>query len=987
MSGGSRVQHSSAALERFTELIARHDAGEQVDFELELRSPPELAGELEQLHTSWQRLRDLLRSVRPEPGDLRAAEREAGGEPLVLDPRSQRMLALLSRFRGREPRYEVLGEIARGGMGMVLRVREKGLERELAMKRSFGIGELAPPMQPLRAQLLRRLLDEAWILSRLDHPWIVQLHELGIDPQGRVYFTMPLVRGRTLTEIFALARAGREGWNLERALSLLQRVAEALSFAHTSGIVHRDLKPDNVMVGRFGELQVMDWGLARSLGPAAPARAAGTHPTEAAELELDSALTLGGDVLGTPAYMAPEQAQGHSAEASPLADVYALGAMLYELLAGERPYHEHGRHLRARELLEYVKAGPPWPIDNLAGDQPAGLLAICTKAMQREPSQRYASMESFANDLRAFRGGRVVLALESGAWAELRRWIGRNKRVAAAIGFGFLSLCAAAAITFVVERRADLRVRFWADRRGPAALRAVAKGLWPARPEKIADFDAWLAEARELVAREENFPRELAQLRQRERPPTAERLSVARARLEAERATVFLELRGVEDELDQLAKHSDELGARQGRLVWLERREALRKRQAELDRRQPDDLVHEYADPADTRRDEQLSALIEELRGLTDPRPFEDTIADVERRREIAASIERRSITEHRAEWSETTAAIADPAQSPRYALPWGVPRITPQTGLVPLGRDPATGLWEFGDLYSGELPVRGSDGRLRFDERSGLVFVLLPGGRTTMGALHEGESLEGVDLEPDPDAAPQEGKAHANLRLEAFFLSKYEMSQAQWQRLTGASPSYYSVGKKFEQDPTVDWCYPVEHISWDRAREVLGCFGFELPTEAQWEYAARGGTRTRFWWGPDLGGACGRVNVHGCDVAHVPMSKRVDDFEPNPWGFYCILGNVGEWTADNYWTTYRWSFADDGTARQLSADSGLRVARGGDYGCDAKNMRVTRRVDVPPDQPVNSIGVRPMRRIQRMALLSAATPAAPAAQPPADRR
>jgi formylglycine-generating enzyme required for sulfatase activity len=961
MPGASRVQHTQAALERFADLIARHDGGEAVDFERELRSPPELAGELAQLHMSWTRLRGLLDTVRAGASELDSAESEAGGRALALDARTRALLDLLARFRGSEPRYEVLGEIARGGMGMVMRVREKGVERELALKRMFSPEELTPRLRPLRAQLLRRLLDEAWILARLDHPAIVPLHELGVDAEGRVYFTMPLVRGRTLAEVFVLAREGREGWSVPRALGLLQRVCEALSFAHSIGIVHRDLKPANVMVGRFGELQVMDWGLARSQhGPRLAEDSPAAGPGAGA-FDGDSALTLGGDVLGTPAYMAPEQALGNSAEVCPRSDVYALGAMLYELLAGACPYHEFASSTRASELLEHVKAGPPWPIEELAPGQPAELLAICRKAMQRERERRYPSMEALANDLRDFHEGRVVRALESGAWAELRKWIGRNRRTAAALGFGCVSLFAAAAITVWSDMRADERVRFEADRRGPAALHARAQVLWPARPGRIPEFEAWLREARELVAHAAGYRAELADLGRRALRPRADdpQLVAAGARRQRQLAEVELELLGIADELGQLESRSGPPGAQEAREQWLQRKALAEKRKAELLAQRLTELVQHFADPDDQARHAALTALLDELEPLCDPRPYDNSIADVERRLEIARTLPSRSLEAFAAQWAAACASVADPGQCPLYReLP-----LQPQLGLAPIGCDPQSGLWEFAELESGALPERGPDGRLRIDKSSAIVFVLVPGGKTVVGALRPAATLVDVDLEEDPQAEPQETPTRS-VRLDSYFLSKYELTQAQWLRLAGANPSYNSVGKRFG-GPTADLCYPADLMSWWEARELLGRYGLCLPSEAQWEHAARAGTKTRYWWGADPLGACERTNNGDCP-GHGSTSLRVDSYGPNPWGFHCILGNLGEWTSDNYWTNYRWSFSDDGTGRQLSPDSSLRVVRGGSFGSGALQLRVTSRIDAPAIQPNTSFGVRPARLLDR---------------------
>src|SRR5688572_3374867 len=210
-----------------------------------------------------------------------------------------------------------------------------------------------------------------------------------------------------------------------------------MAFAHSRGVVHRDLKPANVMVGSFGETYVMDWGLARVAGHAEPTRVRLTaHPAPsgagAEEGEARSPhLTLAGSIVGTPAYMAPEQARGEIEAVDERSDIYAAGAMLYHLLAGHRPYAPPGVKRDALELLRAVSQGPPAPI--VDRDAPPELVAVCEKAMARAPAARYASMRALAEDLQAYLEGRVVRAHRTGARAELVKWVGRNRLAAGAL--------------------------------------------------------------------------------------------------------------------------------------------------------------------------------------------------------------------------------------------------------------------------------------------------------------------------------------------------------------------------------------------------------------------------------------------------------------------------------------------------------------------------------------------------------------------------
>jgi len=316
-------------------------------------------------------------------------------------------------------------------MGMILRVWDEDLRRELAMKVVLGesgqatAGEVTP-------KVLGRFLEEAQVTGQLDHPGIVPVHELGLDQRGAVFFTMRLVKGRDLKEIFDLVAGhgsdkGGEEWTVTRVLWVLLKVCEAMAYAHSKGVIHRDLKPANVMVGRFGEVYVMDWGLARVLGQ--PDRHDLRLRREDTSLTMvqsdrradvshsaDSVLfTMDGDVVGTPAYMAPEQARGQIDRLGPRSDVYSLGAMLYHLLTGTMPFVTADARVSQHMVLRWALEGPPRPVHSLKPDVPEELVAICDKAMAREPEQRYADMGALAEDLRAYLENRVVKAYRRGA--------------------------------------------------------------------------------------------------------------------------------------------------------------------------------------------------------------------------------------------------------------------------------------------------------------------------------------------------------------------------------------------------------------------------------------------------------------------------------------------------------------------------------------------------------------------------------------------
>ncbi|WP_437516767.1 protein kinase domain-containing protein [Sorangium sp. So ce1099] len=306
-------------------------------------------------------------------------------------------------------RYEDIRLLGSGGFGEVRLVFDVRLERTVAMK-ILRPDAVAPA---LRA----RFLAEIKLTAGLDHPGIVSVHDFGDLPDGRLWFTMAEVHGRTLRavldEAFA-APGGASSVARRRLLDVFARVCDAVAYAHSRGVIHRDLKPDNIMVGDFGRVLVMDWGIARRLD-ARPDDHGGSPSPGRFEHRVDG-LTRHGDILGTPAYMAPEQARGDVGRHGPTTDVYALGAILYHVLSGRPPYTVHGA-AGFRQVLE----GTPEPL--AAADAPPDLVAICSKAMAREPERRHADAGALAADIEAFLGGaqRRERALAELAKAAARR--------------------------------------------------------------------------------------------------------------------------------------------------------------------------------------------------------------------------------------------------------------------------------------------------------------------------------------------------------------------------------------------------------------------------------------------------------------------------------------------------------------------------------------------------------------------------------------
>jgi hypothetical protein len=251
---------------------------------------------------------------------------------------------------GAQGRYQVLGEIARGGMGIVLKGRDPDLGRDVAMK-VLHPGHAGDPA------LVRRFVEEAQIGGQLQHPGILPVYELGLDAELRPYFTMRLVKGRTLAAL--LEERPDPAHDLGQFLAVFEQVCQTVAYAHARGVIHRDLKPSNIMVGAFGEVQVVDWGLAKVLRQGGERPDGQGPPAETDEPEVTTVRTTGGGlpsqsgaILGTPSYMSPEQAQGDVRALDEQADVFALGAILCEVLTGQPPYRGS-----RREILEDAAAG------------------------------------------------------------------------------------------------------------------------------------------------------------------------------------------------------------------------------------------------------------------------------------------------------------------------------------------------------------------------------------------------------------------------------------------------------------------------------------------------------------------------------------------------------------------------------------------------------------------------------------------------------
>jgi serine/threonine-protein kinase len=333
-----------------------------------------------------------------------------------------------------------------GGLGEVHVARDEGLHREVALKR----------LQRLHAgnpQSRSRFLREAEITSRLEHPGIVPVLAAGQDPDGRPFYAMRLIRGETLGEAIARFHAsdrpgrdpGEHQMALRQLLTRVVAVCNTIAYAHSRGILHRDIKPANILLGPYGETLVVDWGLAREIGSAEHETMDGDRRAEASPL----ILTQPGSVVGTPAYMSPEQATGNWDAVGVSSDIYSLGATLYTVLTGEPPFQ--GEPCVA--FLEKVRHGEFEPPRRRKRDIPRSLEAICLRAMARQPKDRYVSVLDLAADLEHWMADEPVSAYRDPWTIRSARWVKNHKPLAAAAIAVLLTAVAALSISTVLIGR------------------------------------------------------------------------------------------------------------------------------------------------------------------------------------------------------------------------------------------------------------------------------------------------------------------------------------------------------------------------------------------------------------------------------------------------------------------------------------------------------------------------------------------------------
>ena len=869
--------------------------------------------------------------------------------------------------------YRIQKELGRGGQGIVYKAEDTRLNRIVALKVLTGLG-------PGSEETVQRFRREAEVASKLNHPGICAVLDAGVH-DGVPFMAMQYVEGDSLAEKIAGSEAsaqtsifssfdddeesGRDDSGkpssstttkreILEILTLFEKAARAIHAAHEAGVVHRDIKPGNIMVTEEGDPILLDFGLARS-----------------DDMDLQT-LTRTGDLFGTPAYMSPEQLMGQRLRLDRRTDVYSLGASLFECLTLKRPFEAATREALYQQIMTRDASDPR----KLNPHVPPELKVVLETALEKDRDRRYQTAADFADDLARVRKLEPIAAKPASAWLRSKRWAQRNPVVATLSAALLLFLSAGLAWTASKNRELD-RNNSELDRERNAARAALTdverlsdarvlddleeraeKDLWPAVPDKLDAMRTWRGEAEALVARIPTHRAKLAALRARSIPYDDEQRrddwasELARiAELEAQRSDLEDRIEDaserdadrIEDELDEVEEELDELRVKvKTQRNW------------------------RFASTEDSWMHELLSDLVRRLDALI---AENGALADVDERVVFAEGLKKRTIDDHAALWRKTIDGIRKSDKYPALR----VTGLEPQIGLIPLGSDPASKLYEFLHLAShkGPLPERDSNGVLQRTEQTGIILVLIPGGRFDMGAERDPASTN-----HDPDARQADGPVHS-VTLSPFFLSKYEMTQGQWARVqSGAKPSYYGAGKGTWGNRPVTPLHPVEHVNWAACDRALMQIDLVLPMEAQWEYAARAQTSSVWSTGSDVTSLKGAANIADSGSAHLyPRSwyheqnfedgyavhAPVGSLDANAFGLHDVHGNVWEWCRDLY-CPYADGNLESGTGLRQVPGSRYRVYRGGSFSTPATDARSAYRTWRAPVFCSNHLGLRPAR-------------------------
>ncbi len=862
--------------------------------------------------------------------------------------------------------YVLEAEIGRGAQGIVYRAQDTILGRCVALK----VMRRTPAAPD---DTFRRFRREWEAVARLDHPGLCGVFEAG-EVSDVAFVAMRLVEGATLAKVLDLARSLAASGNvdamdgampeslcalsaeiadpktrIQASIGLLEPIGRAIHAAHSAGVVHRDLKPQNIVIDLARRPVVTDFGLALVRDAAS------------------GSVTGSGDVLGTPAYMAPEQVKAVGADVGASTDVWALGVILYECLTLARPFGGPTRE----SLLRAIAENEPAPIRIRLPAATKDVAAVVSVALSKDVGRRYASAEAFADDLAALGRGAPVRARQLSHAERVVRWARRKPATASIVGVALLSACVAIAsvVSAAAEaqrHRSELAV---AAARTDAALdRSKLQELvreidyFVIRNEEVPLFAEWLRAADALIARIPDIERTMFEVR---RAALMSNGASGSPRYGYEQVDLN-DLRRQLRDLEAAAESRGSFDTRPKTIEpdWAHLDEQIRGKRADIAERER--VLGQVATFAFTSTTEQwhhaeLQSLVLDLHNFAGNEPGRPTRARVARWAALAASVRERSIDAHRDEWTRV-ARLVD-----AWARPGGDrAAFEPIEGLVPLGPDPDSGLEEFAHLCTGDVPRRDPrTGRLDLTDRSGIIMVLIPPQRFVMG--------------PPPDEPAHPHMRAVEIELDAFLMGKFEVSQSQWEAIAFDLCAENYIGTPRLGGGNITGRHPIEMVDWVGAKTWLRHVGLELPTEAQWECACRATSRSRWAFGdrvtelPQYGNVADQTaatlqqpeNLSQADptiddkhAGHAPVGM----FLPNRFGLHDMHGNVQEWCAEFYTSQEQIALPGDGY-REPGA-SALVICRGGSFLTLPNVAQSHARNPVRPDLPRKDVGFRAAMRL-----------------------